>query len=61
MHLNHVDVNTAFLNGLLEEKVCTEQPPDFHSGPKGAVWKLHISLYGLPVKQAPGAWQIWVW
>jgi hypothetical protein len=56
MHMHHVDVKTAFLNGVLEEEVYTEQPPGYHSGPKGSVWRLKKSLYGL--KQAPRAWHI---
>ncbi|XP_073304111.1 uncharacterized protein [Primulina huaijiensis] len=50
-----MDVKSAFLNGLLQEKVYVEQPPSFidHFSPHH-VFKLNKVLYGL--KQAPRAW-----
>ncbi|XP_075504538.1 uncharacterized protein LOC142541977 [Primulina tabacum] len=49
------DVKSAFLNGLLNEKLHAEQPPGFvnHTFP-AYVYKLDKALYGL--KQAPRAW-----
>ena len=45
-----MDVKTAFLNGVVEEKVYVEQPLDFETH----VCKLKKSLYGL--KQEPKTW-----
>jgi hypothetical protein len=44
-----MDVKTAFLYGLLDEKVLMEQPEGFEEG-QDMVWQLDKSLYGL--KQA---------
>jgi hypothetical protein len=53
--LYHMDVKSAFLNGVIQEEVYVRQPPDFEN-PKypHRVYKLSNALYGL--KQAPRAW-----
>jgi hypothetical protein len=53
--LYHMDVKSAFLNGVIQEEVYVRQPPDFES-PKypDIVYKLSNALYGL--KQASRAW-----
>ena len=55
MKLHHVDVNTAFLNGTLEEEVYIQQPKGFvKEREQNLVCKLKKSLYGL--KQSPRCW-----
>jgi hypothetical protein len=50
-----MDVNSAFLNGDLEEEVCMEQLDGFQvKEAKQYVYRLKKALYGL--KQAPKAW-----
>nr|GEU53155.1 retrovirus-related Pol polyprotein from transposon TNT 1-94 [Tanacetum cinerariifolium] len=52
-----MDVNTAFLNGILREEVYVSQPDGF-VGPDNPnhMYRLKKALYGL--KQAPRAWEI---
>lgn len=52
-HIQQYDVDTAFLNGYLQEDVYI-RPPEGVSVQAGHVCKLHRSLYGL--KQAAITW-----
>ncbi|CAM8920075.1 unnamed protein product [Rhodiola kirilowii] len=50
-----MDVQSAFLNGLLNEEVYVAQPKDFKDPHHPEyVYRLKKALYGL--KQAPRAW-----
>ena len=55
LELHHLDIETAFLHGDLNEEIFMEQPRFFEDSkfPK-YVCKLHKSLYGL--KQSPRMW-----
>jgi hypothetical protein len=55
LDVHHVDVQTAFLNGTLEEEIYMCQPEGFVvPGKENMVCKLKKSLYGL--KQSPRCW-----
>jgi hypothetical protein len=54
LHLESVDISSAFLNGKLEEEVYMRQPEGFVEKGKDWVWHLQKSLYGL--KQAGRCW-----
>lgn len=54
MDIEHIDVNTAFLNGDLKECIYMEQPTGFAIEGQNKVCLLKKSLYGL--KQASRAW-----
>jgi hypothetical protein len=46
--IDHVDVKTAFHNGLLEEEIWQAQPKGFKvPGKESWVWKLKRGMYGL--------------
>ena len=53
MDLQQMDVNTAFLNGNLEEEIYMDQPEGYNDG-SGRVCRLIKGIYGL--KQASRTW-----
>jgi hypothetical protein len=52
LHIEQIDVSTAFLNGELSEEVYVQLPPYLPSSSR--IWRLRKALYGL--KQAARAW-----
>lgn len=55
--LHHMDIVTAFLNGVLSETIYMTQPPGFiPRGSEHLVCHLRRSLYGL--KQSPRTWYL---
>jgi hypothetical protein len=53
--VHHMDVKSAFLNGMIKEEVYVQQPPGFSTtGSENKVLRLHKALYDL--RQAPRAW-----
>ena len=52
LELQQLDVQTAFLNGELEEEIYLLPPPGVEND--GKVWRMNKALYGL--KQAARAW-----
>jgi hypothetical protein len=56
LEIDHLDVETAFLNGKIDEEIYMRAPKGFErlGLDVGSLWRLHGSLYGL--KQAPLVW-----
>lgn len=55
LHVRHLDVRSAYLNGELNEEIYMEQPQGFEEpGQEDKVLKLRKSLYGL--KQSARVW-----
>ena len=50
----HDDVTSAFLNGILKEKVLMDQPDGYQQESSLHKWELKKTLYGL--KQSPREW-----
>ena len=50
----HDDVTSAFLNGIMGEKVLLDQPDGYIVGSAQQKWELQKTLYGL--KQSPREW-----
>jgi len=56
LKMDHIDVETAFLNGKIDEEIYMRAPKGFEKLglDTGNLWRLHGSLYGL--KQASQIW-----
>jgi len=53
LEAHHLDIETAFFNGMLDEEIYMKAPDSFNTG-KDNVWQLQKSLYGL--KQVSHVW-----
>jgi hypothetical protein len=53
LEAHHLDIETAFLNGVLDEEIYMKAPDGLDTGSNG-IWRLKKSLYGL--KQALHVW-----
>ena len=53
LEAHHLDIETTFLNGTLDEEIYMKAPDGFNTE-KNGIWKLRKSLYGL--KQASHVW-----
>jgi len=49
LKMDHIDVETAFLNGKINEEIYMQAPKGFErlGLDTGNLWRLHGSLYGL--------------
>ena len=57
LRVHHIDVTTAFLNGVLKEELYMDQLEEFQvQGQETRVCKLNCSLYGL--NQASRCWNV---
>lgn len=56
MRILQLDVETAFLNGDIEEEIYVRQPRGYKRGDKNKVCRLRKAIYGL--KQAARAWYL---
>lgn len=54
LHIRQLDIETAFLNGEVEEEIYVRQPRGYERGDPSKVCRLLKALYGL--KQAARAW-----
>lgn len=54
MHIHHMDVNTAYLQGTLEEDIYIQPPSGIKTHTKNKVCKLRKAIYGL--KQSGRVW-----